>query len=294
MIALTKGSSPVLIGEINMGTKKMNRLTKRILLEMVVMVSVTVLLVVLIGNTWASYESPESTEPSGSESNPPEATGALAGMENFLSANNLTEKDYPSWLLKKFNSNAENAQFLLNYPLRYGVEHEVNLSGTATDKVPLLVQWDDRWGYRDYAGEIMGTAGAAPTCMSMVAYYLTGEVIYTPAYFADYARNNGFTLEQGGTDWTFFSEGAVQMGFKVTEVPNVKGAVMQYLEAGIPVVVFVGPGAYTAEGHYMVLTGVSGESIVLNDPMSPINSQLRHNWDTLAESALKFWAIQNP
>ena len=277
-----------------MGTKKMNRLTKRILLEMVVMVSVTVLLLVLIGNTWASYESPESTEPSESEHNPPEATGALAGMENFLSANNLTEKDYPSWILKKFNSNAENAQFLLNYPLRYGVDHEVNLSGTATDKVPLLVQWDDRWGYRDYAGEIMGTAGAGPTCMSMVAYYLTGEATYTPVYFATYAQNNGFALEQGGTDWTFFSRGAVQMGFKVTEVPNVKGAVMQYLEAGIPVVVFVGPGTYTAAGHYMVLTGVSGESIMLNDPMSPISSQLRHNWDTLAESALKFWAIQNP
>lgn len=275
-----------------MGRKKMNRLTRRILIEIAVMVSVTVLLVVLIGNTWASYGEPEGTEPpvvpSGGNTDQVDPNG----LDAFIAANGLSKSDYPSWLLKEFDSNAENATFILNYPLRYGVSHNVNLTANDTSKVPMLIQWDDRWGYDDYSGEIIGTSGAGPTCLSMVAYYLTGEVTYTPTYFANFAEAGGYALERGGTDWTLFSEGAVSLGLKVTEIPNVRGAVEQYLEAGIPVVVHVGPGDYTDSGHYMVLTGLNNGRITLNDPMSAINSQLPHEWENITKCALKFWAIQ--
>ena len=278
-----------------MAKKRMNRLTKRILYEIAIMVALVVLLVVMIRNTWASYDLPEPTEPespAASTPAPSDASDAPAGMENFLSANNLTKADYPAWLLRELDMEAENAQFILSYPLRYGVVHQVDMTGTETGKVPMLIQWDDRWGYNDYAGEILGISGAGPTCMSMVAFYLTGDMNATPAFFAAYAANNGYALERGGTDPSLFTEGAVQYGLKVTEVPNVKGAVEQYLKAGIPVVVQVGKGAFTETGSYIVLYGLDGENILLRDPASIKNSEKSHTWASVAECGIAYWAIQ--
>ncbi len=275
-----------------MAKKRMNRLTKRILYEIAIMVALIVLLVVLISNTWASYEWPEPTEPAPSAESTPPASNAPAGMENFLSANNLTEADYPAWLLRELDMEAENAQFILNYPLRYGESHQVDMTGIETGKVPMLIQWDDRWGYVDYAGEVLGISGAGPTCMSMVSYYLTGDLNATPAFFAAYATNNGYALERGGTDPSLFTVGAVQYGLKVTEVPGVKGAVEQYLKAGIPVVVQVGKGAFTSTGSYIVLTGLDGENILLHDPGSIERSEKSHSWASIAECGLGYWAIQ--
>jgi hypothetical protein len=255
------------------------------------MVSLIVLLCVMIGNTWASYETPEPTEPIPSNT-APSTNAAPVGMENFLSANNLTEADYPAWLLRELDMEAENASFILNYPMHYGIVHAVDMSGTDATQLPMLIQWDDRWGYNDYAGEILGISGAAPTCMSMVAYYLTGDVSATPAYFATYATNNGHTLERGGTDPSLFTQGAVQYGLKVTEVPNVKGAVEQYLKAGIPVVVQVTKGAFTDTGSYIVLYGMDGENILLRDPNSIDNSEASHSWDSIVSCGLTYWAIQ--
>lgn len=271
--------------------KKMNRLTRQILLEIAIMVSLIVLLCVMIGNTWASYEIPEPTEPIPSNT-APSTNAAPVGMENFLSANNLTEADYPAWLLRELDMYAENASFILNYPMHYGIVHAVDMSGTDATQLPMLIQWDDRWGYNDYAGEILGISGAAPTCMSMVAYYLTGDVSATPAYFATYATNNGYALERGGTDPSLFTQGAVQYGLKVTEVPNVKGAVEQYLKAGIPVVVQVTKGAFTDTGSYIVLYGMDGENILLRDPGSIRNSEASHSWESIVSCGLTYWAIQ--
>ena len=271
--------------------KKMNRLTKQILFEIAIMVSLIVLLCVLIGNTWASYELPEDTQPVPSNT-APSTNAAPVGIENFLSANNLTEADYPAWLLRELDTEAENASFILNYPMHYGVTHVVDMSGTDNVNVPMLIQWDDRWGYNDYAGEILGISGAAPTCMSMVVYYLTGDMNATPAFFATYATNNGYTLERGGTDPALFSRGAAQYGLKVTEVPNVKGAVEQYLKAGIPVVVQVTKGAFTDTGSYIVLYGMDGEDILLRDPNSIKNSQTSYSWDSIVSCGLTYWAIR--
>ena len=36
-------------------------------------------------------------------------------------------------------------------------------------RIPLFIQWDKRWGYRDYGGNYIGAAGCGPTCVAMVA-----------------------------------------------------------------------------------------------------------------------------
>ena len=46
--------------------------------------------------------------------------------------------------------------------------------------MPLLLQWDERWGYRYYGDQMMAINGCGPTCLSMVVSYLTQNGRYHP------------------------------------------------------------------------------------------------------------------
>lgn len=49
-----------------------------------------------------------------------------------------------------------------------------------TGGIPLLLQWDERWGYKNYGDNIMAINGCGPTCLSMVVSYLKQNGQYHP------------------------------------------------------------------------------------------------------------------
>lgn len=53
-------------------------------------------------------------------------------------------------------------------------------------EVPLLLQWDKRWGYDNYGDKLIGAAGCGPTCMSMAYIYLTGDTEKNPREMAEF------------------------------------------------------------------------------------------------------------
>ena len=65
-------------------------------------------------------------------------------------------------------------------------------------KIPLLLQWDRRWGYVSYGSSDIGLSGCAPTCLSMVIVGLTGNRNATPDKIAEYAQENGYYLKGTG------------------------------------------------------------------------------------------------
>lgn len=294
-----------------MEKKKLDRLTVRILIEMGVLVTVLVVLLVWIGNVWSgigrtdeSEEPPvqtqtEETEPE--ETVPPD-TSPEGVMAAFMEQNSLTAADYPEYVLECYEKSAqlygenfESQDFLLNYPLKYGVNQTIDISDTdRTAGVPLFLQWDDRWGYLDYGVSICGIGGCGPTSLSMVAYYWTGDAKYTPAYMMEFAKDGKHMGSTGGTNWSLFNRGAVELGFRVEELPAVEKTVAKRLEAGIPVVVNVGPGTFTTGGHYMVLVGYTDGKFQINDPNSPAYSERLWAWDEFVDQVRNFWAISLP
>lgn len=116
-------------------------------------------------------------------------------LADFAYRNNLSQNDWPDYLLELVNKNPETKEFVLNYPLEKDKEYEIDLSEYKNcSSVPLLMQWDERWGYKEYAGELMGISGCGPTCLSMVAIYLLNDTTLTPEYIAIFQRRVGIVL----------------------------------------------------------------------------------------------------
>ena len=96
----------------------------------------------------------------------------------------LPQIDAPEQLIRLMELNPETEEFVLNYSEKKDLVFEYTLDEYKDcEEVPLLMQWDERWGYGYYAGELMGISGCGPTCLSMVCIYLLGDTELTPGSF---------------------------------------------------------------------------------------------------------------
>lgn len=146
--------------------------------------------------------------------------------------------------------------------------------------VPALYQTDPQWASASYAGATLGTAGCGPTCLAAVAVACTGNTDLTPPALASYAKGNGH-VTQGLTAWTLMTDGARGLGLDVREEPADAAAVRAALASGRPVIASVGPGDFTSDGHFIVLTSVDADgSLHVMDPNSRPRSQ--RVWDLQA------------
>ncbi|SCW35113.1 Peptidase_C39 like family protein [Ruminococcaceae bacterium YRB3002] len=161
-------------------------------------------------------------------------------------------------------------------------------SGSA---IPLLMQNDPRWADQSYAGSTIGEAGCGPTCLAMAALYLTGNGSLSPAYIADYAENNGYSTSGDGSQWTLLTEGASALGMSSAELPKEKTVVERLVKAGVPVICAMGPGDFTLEGHYIVLTGVEEGKFKVADPKNSDNSSKTWSWDQLSGQIKNAWGL---
>lgn len=213
-------------------------------------------------------------------------------LEAFMEYYELTGSDYPQVVLEAFATSKENIDYLLNFPFLKDVKHQVDISGYDISKgVPLFIQWDERWGYLPYAGNYAGLAACGPTCLSMVAYYLTGDPIYTPVYMMEYAEANGYCGNRQGTYWSFFTEGAVKLGFIVKEEYKTEQKLINVLNEGKLIILSVGPGHFTSAGHFIVVTGYEDGYFTINDPNSYENSQRKWAYDEFQDQIKNIWSF---
>ena len=154
------------------------------------------------------------------------------------------------------------------------------------------MQWDERWGYREYNESIIGLAGCGPTCLSMATIYLTGDTTKDPLWMCQFAERNQFNVPGSGSKWALISEGGRMLGLDVTQIPLDKDRIYRNLDVDNPIIVVVGPGDFTTDGHFLVLTGRSGDKVTLNDPNSPTNSAKSWDYDTLAGQIQALWVLR--
>ena len=87
-------------------------------------------------------------------------------IQRYAKANGISMDQYPEELLSLYERNNETETFVEEYPLKKEEEPEIDLSDlSSASEVPLLLQWDQRWGYHRYAGEVMGLSGCGPTAL---------------------------------------------------------------------------------------------------------------------------------
>ncbi len=210
-------------------------------------------------------------------------------VKKYADEHGVSFSDYPKSLIALLERNPETRDFVLDYPFRESLE--TDMLSFSRDTVPLMLQWDKRWGYQKYGSDMIAITGCGPTSLAMAGYYLTGEESMNPWEVAKFAQRNGYYAPGYGSSWTLISEGGPKLGLTVTELPLVKKKIVNSLEAGSPVIPALGPGDFTSSGHYIVLSGVEDGAFRVCDPNSVENSQKLWNYEDLEGQIKNIWAI---
>ncbi|MDE6852059.1 MAG: C39 family peptidase [Lachnospiraceae bacterium] len=188
-------------------------------------------------------------------------------------------------------NNPETIDFVKGYPEKKDIQEKIDVSGDLTGEIPLFLQWDERWGYRQYGGDYMAVNGCGPTCLSMVWCGLTGKSKWNPYKVAGKAEKDGYYVKGAGTSWDLMTSGAKELGLSVENLSLDETQILNNLQQGNPIICILGPGDFTTQGHFLVLTGVDKNGkIIVNDPNSIKRSKKRWDLDRLMSQTRNLWA----
>ena len=223
-----------------------------------------------------------------------EALEAMAKTDPRLEPVVRNPGRYPGRLLESLGKNPELLDFTLDYPEKKGTfSKKIDLSGRyQKDQIPLLMQWDEDWGYAPYGNGIIALDGCGPTCLSMVTVGLTGDMSKNPKAIADFSEQHGYLDEKSNsTLWTLMSEGARKLGLNSREIPLSKGRMTQELSEGNPIICCMGPGDFTTQGHFLVICQFQDGAFVVRDPNSKERSRETWSYDRLKPQIRDLWAF---
>ncbi len=213
--------------------------------------------------------------------------GDLGALET-IEANS---KSYPGRMLEALANNEELLQFVADYPEKKDTyEENITLEADGDRSIPLLMQWDPRWGYARYGDGCIGLDGCGPTCLSMVAAGLKGDASCHPKYVADFAMQNGYISDHASTSWSLMTSGAESLGLTAWEVPLSEERMAEALTNGNPIICTVRPGDFTTTGHFIVLYGYEDGRFYVNDPNSRKRSERTWSYEQLSPQIKAMWA----
>ncbi len=197
---------------------------------------------------------------------------------------------YPENMLDALKKNPEILDFVVAYPTK-----EQKVQGGITEaeceqQTPLLIQWDDRWGYVPYGDGVIGITGCAPTCLSMVIISLTGDASATPDLLAQKSIEKGAYVNGSGTSWSFLTDAVADYNIKVEQFGYLTKIEMEkLLDEGKKIILSMGPGDFTTSGHFIVICGYTEKGFIVNDPFSKMRSKMEWSYDTISNQWAGIW-----
>lgn len=205
--------------------------------------------------------------------------------------NTFKTEGYPESLIELFDKHPETKEFVQDYPKYKNSKKAINIKKDVTKgEIPLFLQWDKRWGYRQYGNDFIAITGCGPTCLAMVRCGLSGSTKWNPYRVAKMADANGFYVEGSGSSWSLMTDGAQKIGLSYHEVNFEKDSILSELYSGNPIICSMGPGDFTTTGHFIVLTGADKNgNIIVRDPNSLENSNKTWNIDTIMSQVRNLW-----
>lgn len=191
--------------------------------------------------------------------------------------------------------NAEAADYVEGYPNR---DAYINSTIDLTDdfvsgQVPLLMQWDKRWGYNAYGDSMIGLAGCGPLCMTQAYLYFMEDTGMNPRRMAEFAYDSGYYTSEG-TSWSFWTEGAQKLGLSGRVLSLDENLMKRSLDAGNLIICSMGPGDFTTVGHFILIRGYDENGFYVNDPNRRTNSERQWDYETLRRQIRNLWELSRP
>lgn len=231
--------------------------------------------------------------PSPSEDDPRGVEFTLSGRAKIQRI--LNDQDlYPERLIESIKRNPEIVDFAFDYLEKKGTYNEnIDLSPKYTrGEIPMLMQWDEDWGYAPYGQGVIGLDGCGPTALSMVYVGLTGDFSYNPQAVAKFSEDNGYLDNKNDiTLWTLMSEGAKKLGLESRELPLDENIMAREVCGGHPIICSMKPGDFTTTGHFIVLYDYIDGEFFVRDPNSISRSQKRWSYSVIESQISNIWAF---
>ncbi len=159
-------------------------------------------------------------------------------------------------------------------------------------EVPLLYNWDERWGAVDYDGSALAVTGSGPTVLSMAYIGLTGKTDKTPADLAALASDKGLSGGEAHTAAEFFTSAGKELGLDVHHYAPDSDTLIDVLDSGTVVLVEVRAETLTSETHWAIVAAENENgSVRVYDPTSVSVSS--RPWDpaTIASASTNMYAV---
>ncbi|MGN1191978.1 MAG: C39 family peptidase [Dorea sp.] len=200
------------------------------------------------------------------------------------------ERGYPAGVIELLDKNPKTVDFVEDYEEKKNEPYAETIGDQLKEgEIPLLLQWDERWGYAPYGTSIVAVSGCGPTCMAMVASGLNQDPSITPDKVAAYGTEHGYVDEDNNTYWAFMKEAGKNWNLSCYEGNLTEEQVSRELVAGHPIICSVGPGDFTKIGHFIVLTGYENGSVTVNDPFSQENSDKSWKFTQIQDQIKAMW-----
>ena len=220
--------------------------------------------------------------------------------DEYEKKTNYFNRETDSRLIQELQELAENNEetwdFVEDYPNRDNyLGLDIDLSDELNDvrnfnEVPLLMQWDKRWGYEEYGDSIMGLSGCGPACLSMVYLYFTQDSEGNPKEMGIFCEESGYYTEVG-TSWELWTEGVTKLGLSGQELSLDETVMRNALNNGNLIVCSMRPGDFTTTGHYILIHSCNDQGFMINDPNRKSNSEKIWSYDVLKGQIKNLWAI---
>ncbi len=198
---------------------------------------------------------------------------------------------YPKELIDMLSRDIDMLDFVLKYPNMKGNIGSDNVGKITKGNIPLLLQWDERWGYSNYGDNIIAVNGCGPTALSMVITGLTGNNSITPQQIAKFSTNHGYYVKSVGTSWSLMTRISGHFGIKSNQLSVDKNTIFYALKNGKPIICSVKAGDFTTKSHIIVLTGVENDKIKVHDPNSKKRSNILWDYDRIAPQIRNLWVF---
>ena len=205
---------------------------------------------------------------------------------------------YPLNLMKDIVRNHEMIDYTVGYldGITRSYDENIDISGNVSDttyKIPLLIQWDTRWGYYKYGKSTVGISGCGPTALNMVYLALKGDTSMNPLKMAKFSTDYGYCVPGVGTSWSLMTDGAAKLGITSTRLSKKEENMKTSLEQGKFIIASMGPGIFTEKGHFIVFSGYENGQFRINDPFSMEHSRRTWRYNEFASQVKALWVLSN-
>lgn len=167
-------------------------------------------------------------------------------------------------------------------------------------------QYDSRWGdlpyyYSDGGSNTITQSGCGPTSLAMVVTELTRDtdnpIVLTPDAACDFSATHGCHMKGGTAHRLFYDNSLLEYyGLNGENIGPNEDLMKEYLNDGCLLIITVGKGVYTGNGHCMVICEYDETGFLINDPNYSDSKMYRVNYAYLSsqgnlQQVFALWSI---